>query len=64
MKKVSVKIWSVSADCPHCGAEQHIEISEFSKASELSDNHFKAFVEYETYCDQCDKFFEFELDVH
>lgn len=64
MKKVPVKIRSVNADCPHCGAYQHIDISEFSEALDLSDNHFKAFVEYETYCDQCDKYFEFELDVH
>ncbi|HDY8024653.1 TPA: hypothetical protein ACGUW2_000043 [Vibrio vulnificus] len=63
MKKVSVKIESVNADCPHCGAYQHIDISEFSEALGLSDHHFKAFVEYKTYCHQCDKYFEFELDV-
>lgn len=58
MKKVSVKIWSVSADCPHCGENLCIDASEFD------EDHFKAFVEYETYCDQCDKSFEFQIDVH
>lgn len=55
---VEVKILSVDAECPHCGNDQHVDASEFEA------EQFRAFTEYETYCDQCDRYFEFQLDVH
>lgn len=54
---VEVKIQSVHAECPHCGNDQHVDVSEFES------DKFKAFNEYETSCDQCDRYFEFKLDV-
>lgn len=55
---VKVAIQSIDATCPHCENDQHVDVSEFE------ETQFKAFTEYETYCDRCDRYFEFQLDVH